>query len=181
MKTRLFFAAALSLCLMLIPAAPVAASDSGSFGKFGVMTQSFKDETGARHTLASIPLMEGGGAIVKDFVYITGFSDIQWGVKGGFMIDSAFGLGTRVYPFKKVLGLYGTGKFGTFLFNNVTLSASAGADLEIPVGNRSSLSIGAGVFTRKVHNLAAFIDREKRPEWYASGHGVEVSIAISAK
>jgi len=133
----------------------------------------------------NIPTIDIGLPIFRRYVQF----ELGWGVQWGFthfyidqfpdLLPSA---GLRIYPFGKYLSFYGKGKWSTYVFNNNTLTAECGGNLDIPLGESGNstafLSLGGGYFTRKVTGLSDIVDREKHGSWYITSHGPMFSLTL---
>ncbi len=123
---------------------------------------------------AIIPLWEATFPVAGDYLGVTMNSELLWGITE-FFHDGTFGVGLSLRPFGRVLSIHGTGSAGTFLLNHLSLTAGAGASLEIPVGDERSLMIGGEYFYRYVREAAGFIDGDK---WYFSSEGIALWVGL---
>jgi hypothetical protein len=125
------------------------------------------------YVLADVPMFEGTiGGTGK--LMLTLDVGITWGVKGGTSADPYFGDALRWYPVPYI-GLFAQGRFGTLLFNNITVLGSTGVDVEVPISARRRIIVGVEYFNRLVKKVGGFLDGD---QWYASGDGLGIRIAL---
>jgi len=115
--------------------------------------------------------------------------ELGWGVQWGltkFYIDHfpdfLPSLGLRLYPAGKIVSIFGNGSWGTFVFNNSTLTAEAGLEFDIPVGHvdglTSCLALGASVFYREINGLGDFVDGR---QWWFTKEGIGIRVGFRGR
>lgn len=134
----------------------------------------------------TIPALDVGIPIAKRYIQF----ELGWGLQWGFskfyvdhFPDILPSLGLRIYPFGKYVSFYGKGGWGTFIFNNSTLIAETGGDIDIPLSSSNEysvpyLTLGAGYFYRRVGGLGDFVERSNHPWWYMTGPGVAFRVGL---
>lgn len=133
----------------------------------------------------AIPQLEVDLPIVGEYIQIELGWGIQWGLTKFYIDhfpDFLPSLGLRVYPNGKYLSVFGNGSWGTFVFNNSTLTAEAGAEFEIPVSTdgdtQKYIALGASVFHREVNGLANFLERYP---WRLTTDGVAIRVGFRGR
>lgn len=158
---------------VLLPASGSAGEEPRIVGTIGT-TVRFMELHDTSFVAAEIPLATVSYPVADRFFYVTFGWHAGWGLSR-FYVDDTISLGAQWYPVGRILSVYGNGHVGSFLFNNLTFMAGAGADLEIPVSRSAWIVVGAETFTRKVSELAGFIEKD---QWYLTSKGSAVRVAV---
>jgi len=123
----------------------------------------------------NFPLGGFTGQLYNRYLLMTVEGHWVWGISK-FFVDLTAAVGLQWYPFGKIFSVYGAGHYGTFFFNNTTVMAEAGINIDIPLGKNIDLVIRGGYFNRKVSRGIEFI----RPDqWYLSSKGIAIRLGIS--
>jgi hypothetical protein len=183
LSIRAILSGVLLLCLFLGPSIARGAEDSdGSSAKVGFDIRRMHDQKDHPFWAGNIPTLTAGYPIANQYVQL----ELKWAIQWGFtrfyvdhFPDFLPSLGMRIYPFKKILSIHGEGGWGTFLFNNNTLTAETGGNLDIPIGGdqykKAYLTIGVGYFYRKVYHVADYIHQT---QWYITSPGVVFDVGL---
>lgn len=179
---RLFISILTLLLLLCSVRIANAQSKEGSAGRLGVDVLRMHDQKGRPFWAANIPKIEVDYPIASKYLQLELGWKIQWGFSKFYvdhLPDFLPSLGARIYPFGKFLSVYGNGSWGTFIFNNSTLTAEAGADLDIRTGredgDNSYLAIGAGYGYKHVGHLGDFAPHD---QWWITSDYVVFRIGF---
>lgn len=117
---------------------------------------------------AHIPTSETLISLFSNGIYFYSASGFVWGLSE-FFFDYTIGAGLRYYPFNNdYFSIYGGCDIGTFFLNNVTLTPKAGADLDFPLNEKTSVYLGGEYFNRNSYEVIEYMDNDK---WYISSDG----------
>jgi hypothetical protein len=159
----------LSLVLMALVPANAAAQEFVALG-------TSVTRVGSRNAvyLLAIPIVERSALPSGERWRLFADHRITVGIKGGFSLDQEAGVGAY-WRRSPRLSFFGRASVGTFLFNNFTLAASAGAEYSLRSGDDGEVTIQAELGNRRVRELIGFISGRS---WYASGRTLGVRIAV---
>lgn len=159
------FVSTLTLLVFLCSVRIANAQDrEGSAGRLGFDILRMHDQKGKAFWAGNLPTFEVDYPIASKYVQLELVWKIQWGLSKFYVDhfpDFLPSLGARFYPFGKFISVYGNGSWGTFVFNNSTLTAEAGTDIDIRTGRNdgqnSYLAFGVGYGYKRVGHLGDFV------------------------
>ncbi|MFA5129383.1 MAG: hypothetical protein WC477_00515 [Patescibacteria group bacterium] len=185
-RIRILFSILFLLCTFFTASKAFAASDEPD----GLSSRIGADLLIMRHHdkpfyAGNIPTLDIGIPFGRRYAQMELGWAFQWGFTKFYVDqfpDFLPSLGLRLYPFGKFLSIYGKGKWGTFIFNNSTVSAEFGGNIDIKTGNDSGrdnfFSVGAGYFTRRVGGLGNFVERDRHDQWYITSKGFSIHVGF---
>jgi hypothetical protein len=162
-------------------------SDDGFGAQFGVnllLMHSVRSRPHWPFFSGNIPTLDVDFPIWRRFIQIELGWKMQWGFTKFYLDNFPIfpSLGLRIYPNGKYLSVIGKGSWETFLFNNSTLNAEAGVDIDIPTGHdgwiTQYLTLGASVSHREVNRAADFIQKD---QWWLTGNAVGFHLGFRAR
>lgn len=150
--------------------------DYGLDGSFGFDIRLMHME-GRRKTFyaGDLPKFEIGIPIAHRYALVDMIYAWEFGYSR-FYMDRFFlpipSVGPRVYPFGQYLSIYAHGTWGSFVFNNSTLTGEYGIEIDLPTSDESNgehyVAFGIGYFHRKCYKWGNYI---KDPQWYITSNG----------
>jgi hypothetical protein len=126
---------------------------------------------------ADIPLFNWMFPIYNKYLQVIAGTHCIWGMSD-FFFDPTAAIGFQWYPIGKTYSVHGTAHLGTFLFNNITLMAGTGVDIDIPFGENGNFFVGVEYFYRKVYRVIQFMGGD---HWYISSSGIAIRLGLRCR
>lgn len=107
---------------------------------------------------------------------------LMWGVTD-FFVDWTYAGGLHYYPFGRSLSVNATGHLGTFLLDNFTYMGSVGTNVDFPLDDHATLTLGAEFFYRNSRDLLDYVSFPKHSgtgeeSINIDGYGIGASIGL---
>jgi len=135
--------------------------------------------------IADIPISEAKIPLGTDCVKFNYGGHLAWGISKFFVEWNNKG-GLHFYPFRDYFSVYITAHIGTFFFDNISYMSSLGTNIEIPIQQNATISIGLEYFYRNSCDLIDYItfpsisnsDSEEAIDIDSKGIGVKIGIKL---